>query len=135
MVKIKGPPLIRGGFFNSINGQFAVWLQPHPLSCSLMCKLMAGITIKQHDITDCGAACLAYVASHYKIQMPIARIRQYAGTDKKGTNVLGLLEAAQKLGFGAKGVRGDFDSLFKIPKPTIAHVVVKDVLHHYILIY
>ncbi len=96
---------------------------------------MAGITIKQHDITDCGAACLASVASHYRLQMPIARIRQYAGTDKKGTNVLGLLEAAQKLGFGAKGVRGDFDSLFKIPKPTIAHVVVKDVLHHYIVIY
>lgn len=96
---------------------------------------MAKITIKQHDITDCGAACLASIAAHYQLQIPIARIRQYAGTDKKGTNVLGLLEAAEKLGFEAKGVRGDFESLFKIPKPTIAHVIVKEVLHHYVVIY
>ncbi len=51
---------------------------------------MAKTTIKQHDITDCGAACLASIAAYYQLQIPIARIRQYAGTDKKGTNVLGL---------------------------------------------
>ncbi|APY11048.1 peptidase C39 [Seonamhaeicola sp. S2-3] len=96
---------------------------------------MAKITIKQHDITDCGAACLASIAAYYNLQIPIARIRQYAGTDKKGTNVLGLLEAAQKLGFEAKGVRGDFESLFKIPKPAIAHIIVKERLHHYVVIY
>ncbi len=94
---------------------------------------MAKVTIKQHDITDCGAACLASIA--YDLQIPIARIRQYAGTDKKGTNVLGLLEAAEKLGFEAKGVRGDFDSLFKIPKPSIAHVIVNQKLQHYVVIY
>ena len=96
---------------------------------------MAKTTVKQHDITDCGAACLASIAANYNLQIPIARIRQYAGTDKKGTNVFGLLEAAEKLGFEAKGVRGDFDSLFKIPKPSIAHVIVKEVLHHYVVIY
>ena len=96
---------------------------------------MAKITIKQHDITDCGAACLASISVHYKLQLPISRIRQYAGTDKKGTNVLGLIEAAEKLGFGAKGVRGELDSLFKIPKPAIAHIIVKEQLHHYVVIY
>ena len=96
---------------------------------------MAKIKIKQHDITDCGAACLASIAAHYHLQIPIARIRQYASTDKKGTNVLGLIEAAEKLAFEAKGVRGDFDSLFKIPKPAIAHVVVNKVLQHYVVIY
>ena len=96
---------------------------------------MAKTTIKQHDITDCGAACLASISAHYKLEIPIARIRQYAGTDKKGTNVLGLIEAAQKLGFEAKGVRGDFDSIFKIPKPAIAHVIVKEHLQHYVVIY
>lgn len=96
---------------------------------------MAKTTIKQHDITDCGAACLASIAAHYNLQIPIARIRQYAGTDKKGTNVLGVIEAAQKLGFEAKGVRGELDSLFKIPKPAIAHIIVKEHLHHYVVIY
>ena len=96
---------------------------------------MAKINIKQHDITDCGAACLASISAHYNLQLPIARIRQYAGTDKKGTNVLGMLEAAEKLGFEAKGVRGELDSLFKIPKPAIAHIIVKKQLHHYVVIY
>ncbi len=96
---------------------------------------MSNIKIKQHDITDCGAACLASITSHYKLEIPIARIRQFAGTDKKGTNVLGLIEAAQKLGLEAKGVRGDFDSLFKIPKPAIAHIIVKERLQHYVVIY
>ena len=96
---------------------------------------MAKKIIKQHDITDCGAACLASIAAHYQLHFPIARIRQYAGTDKKGTNVFGLIKAAEKLGFDAKGVRGDFESLFQIPKPAIAHVIVKGRLHHYLVIY
>lgn len=78
--------------------------------------------IKQHDITDCGAACLASVAAHYQLRVPIARIRQYANTDKRGTNVLGMIEAANKLGFEAKGVKGAPENLFKIPLPAIAHV-------------
>ena len=96
---------------------------------------MSKVTIKQHDITDCGAACLASISAYYNFEVPLSRIRQYAGTDKKGTNVLGLLEAAKKLGFEAKGVRGDLDSLFKIPKPTIAHIIVRNQLQHYVVIY
>lgn len=96
---------------------------------------MPKTTIKQHDITDCGAACLASVAAHFRLELPIARIRQYAGTDKKGTNILGLLEAANKLGLEAKGVKGNRESLSKIPLPAIAHVVVKEVLEHYVVIY
>jgi ATP-binding cassette, subfamily C, bacteriocin exporter len=91
--------------------------------------------IKQRDITDCGAACLASIAAHYELQLPVARIRQLASTDKKGTNVLGMIEASEKIGFQAKGVKGPFESLFKIPKPAIAHVIIKEVLHHYVVIY
>lgn len=91
--------------------------------------------IKQRDITDCGAACIASVAAHYKLKLPVAKIRQYASTDTKGTNVLGLIEAATKLGFEAKGVKGTLDSLSKIPLPAIAHVIVKEHLHHYVVIY
>lgn len=93
------------------------------------------ITFKQRDLTDCGAACLASVAKYYGYGLPLSRIRQYASTDKKGTNVLGMVEAAEKLGFSAKGVKGTFESLFNIPKPAIAHVIVKEVLHHYVVIY
>lgn len=93
------------------------------------------IKIKQHDITDCGAACLASIAAHYGLKYPISRIRQYAFTDKKGTNILGVIEAAKKLGLEAKGVKGPFECLAEIPKPTIAHVVVNKVLQHFVVIY
>ena len=93
------------------------------------------IKIKQHDITDCGAACLASIAAHYGLKLPISRIRQYAFTDKKGTNILGIIEAAKKLGLEAKGVKGPFECLTEIPKPAIAHVVVKEVLQHFVVIY
>lgn len=95
-----------------------------------------GIKIKQHDITDCGAACLASICAHYGLRFPVARIRQYAFTDQKGTNVLGLIEAANKLGLSAKGVRGLFEALQIVPKPTIAHVIVhQQQLQHFVVIY
>jgi len=96
---------------------------------------MASIKIKQHDIKDCGAACLASIGNYYKVNLPIARIRQYAHTDKRGTNVLGIIEAAEKMGFTAKGVKGGLDSLDKIPLPAIAHVVLQQQLQHYVVIY
>jgi len=94
-----------------------------------------GVKIKQHDITDCGAACLASISAHYGLRYPLSRIRQYAFTDKKGTNILGLIEAANRLGFSAKGVRAKPESLKLIPKPTIAHIIVKEVLQHFVVIY
>lgn len=97
--------------------------------------LKKSIKIKQHDITDCGAACLASVCAHYGLQFPVARIRQYAFTDQKGTNVLGLIEAANKLGLSAKGVKAKFEALQIVPKPTIAHVIVHEQLQHFVVVY
>ncbi|MFT4203860.1 MAG: peptidase domain-containing ABC transporter [Chitinophagaceae bacterium] len=93
------------------------------------------IKVRQRDITDCGAACLASIAAYYQLQLPVSRIRQYAGTDKRGTNVLGLIEAANHLGFQAKGAKGALDSLAKVPLPAIVHVVLKNQLHHYLVLY
>ena len=81
------------------------------------------IKVKQHDITDCGAACLASVAAYYKLMIPVSRIRQLAGTDQKGTNAWGMVKAAEKIGFSAKGVKGGIDALPDVPIPAIAHVV------------
>ncbi|RZL54210.1 MAG: peptidase C39, partial [Pedobacter sp.] len=109
-------------FFSSVKSKF------------LSNKQAKRTIIKQHDVTDCGAACLASIAIHYGLDMPIARIRQYASTDKKGTNVLGLIEAATRLGFSAKGVKADYDNLFSIPLPVIAHVIQNN-LPHYVVLY
>ena len=88
------------------------------------------VLIKQRDITDCGAACLASVAAHYKLKLPVSKIRQMAGTDQKGTNALGMLEAAEKIGLTGKGVKGDMEALPTAPVPCVAHVILKNQLHH-----
>jgi ATP-binding cassette subfamily B protein len=93
------------------------------------------IKVKQRDITDCGAACLASVAAHYKLLLPVSRIRQIAGTDRKGTNAWGLVKAAEQMGFSAKGVKGNAEALSEVPVPAIAHVIINKVLHHYVVLY
>ena len=92
--------------------------------------------VKQHDITDCGAACLATVSKQYGLKVPVSRIREVAGTDKKGTNMNGLVKAAEQLGFSAKGVKGDQKALFSdFPLPAIAHVIIDGNLLHYVVIH
>ncbi len=92
-------------------------------------------SVKQHDITDCGAACLASISGYYGLNMPVSRIRQLASTDRKGTNILGMIEAAEKMGFAAKGVKGEKASLLHLPLPAIAHVIVGNALQHFVVIY
>ena len=92
--------------------------------------------IKQYDITDCGAACLATISKQYGLKIPITRIREVAGTDKQGTNAFGVVKAAEQLGFTAKGVKGDQEAFFSpYPLPCIAHVVVDGSLLHYVVIH
>ena len=91
--------------------------------------------VKQHDISDCGVACLVSVAAHYRLFVPISKVRQFTGTDKQGTNVLGLIEGAKKLSFDAKGVQCDMASLSHVPKPAIAHLLLENGLQHFVVIY
>lgn len=92
--------------------------------------------VKQHDITDCGAACLATISKQYGLNLSISKIREVAGTDKQGTNAYGMIKAAEQLGFSTKGVKGNQDAFFtEFPLPAIAHVVVDGSLLHYVVIH
>lgn len=92
--------------------------------------------VKQHDITDCGAACLATIAKQNGYRISISKIREVAGTDKQGTNAFGVIQAAEQLGFSAKGVKGNAEAFFsEFPLPCIAHVVVDGALLHYVVIH
>ena len=94
------------------------------------------VCVKQHDITDCAAACLATIAKQYGLKISISKVRQIAGTDRKGTNVLGIIKAAEKLGFTAKGVKGNQEAFFsKFPLPAIAHVIIDQKFFHYVVIH
>ena len=80
--------------------------------------------VKQHDITDCAAACLAMVCMYYKKEITITKLRDILGTDIKGTTLLGLENGAKRLGFDTRAIRVDKEGFkSKYTLPTIAHVI------------
>ena len=97
--------------------------------------------IKQHDATDCAAACMAMVCLHYKKETTITKLRDMMGTDLKGTNLkgtnlIGLSICAEKLGFMSQAVRVDKEGfLSKYTLPAIANVVTKEGLSHFVVVF
>lgn len=91
--------------------------------------------IKQFDENDCGAACLAMIASHFGSYLSITKIREIAGTDTQGTSLKGMLEAAKKLNLDAKAVKGN-EQIFskKFPVPLIAHLQYQNGSNHFVVI-
>ena len=92
--------------------------------------------VKQHDVMDCAAACLAMVCLHYKKETTITKLRDMMGTDLKGTNLIGLKKCCDELGFASQAVRVDKEGfLSKYTLPCIANVVTKEGLSHFVVIF
>jgi ATP-binding cassette subfamily B protein len=94
-----------------------------------------GIQVKQRDVSDCGPACLASVAAYFGLYIPVSRIRKYAGTDKQGTSLRGLIEAAEQFNFQARGAKAAGIALSGIPVPAIFHLVLENGLQHFVVVY
>ncbi|MEH2068204.1 MAG: peptidase domain-containing ABC transporter [Nostoc sp.] len=80
--------------------------------------------VAQHSEEDCGAACLASVAKHYRRNFTLNRIREAVGTGQLGTTLLGLRRGAEALGFNARSVRASneiLDKMSQAPLPAIIH--------------
>ena len=54
---------------------------------------------QQHDQSDCGVACLLSIIQYYEGSNNLEKLRELSGTTKQGTTLLGLYQAANKLGF------------------------------------
>src|SRR3954453_18581023 len=91
--------------------------------------------VRQNDQSDCGAAALAMIALHHRIPVGLQQIRDLAGTDRIGTNLLGLVQAAETLGFSAQGVKGPYEALARVPLPAIMHVQDEPGLGHFVVLY
>ena len=92
--------------------------------------------VRQHDTTDCAAACLAMVCLHYKKEITITRLRDMMGTDLKGTNLLGLQKAANELGFTTAAVRVDRENfLSDFSLPCIAQEITDQGLTHFVVVF
>lgn len=82
--------------------------------------------IRQHDITDCAAACIASIARHYGTAVPISLLREVSGTSHAGTSIKGILDACRSIGFRATAYKSDeknLDGLYGLAEPVILHVI------------
>lgn len=77
---------------------------------------------KQPDEKDCGPTCLRIIAKYYKKIIPLQTIRQLSETTREGSSLLGLSDAAEKIGFKTLGVKINFETLVEeVPMPCIVH--------------
>ncbi|MDG1146504.1 MAG: cysteine peptidase family C39 domain-containing protein, partial [Flavobacteriales bacterium] len=89
----------------------------------------------QHDQSDCGVACLLSVVKFYSGSNTLENLRDLSGTDTQGTTLLGLYQAANKIGFNASGCEADVTSLINHKRPVILHVIIDGKLNHYVVFY
>lgn len=73
------------------------------------------------DEMDCGATCLRIIFKYYGKLVSIHKIRKLCQTTKSGVNLLGISEAAEKLGFRTYGVRLSLEQLKEVELPCILH--------------
>ncbi len=77
--------------------------------------------VRQHDQTDCGAACLAMISKFYGVETTLGRLRDLVNVTREGTTMLAVAEGAQKLGYLTQGMLASRHYLEKFPLPAIAH--------------
>jgi len=76
----------------------------------------------QTDAMTCGPTCLRIVAAYYEKSYSLADLVQLSHTDREGSSLLGLSNAAEKIGFRTLGAKVHFSKLAEdAPFPCIAH--------------
>lgn len=96
--------------------------------------------ILQHDERDCGAACLASIAGYYGLKKPLSFFRELTKTDRCGTNLYGLVDAAQTIGLRAEALSGTPEELMdgiqagQIRFPFIAHIRSDQDMLHFVVV-
>ncbi|MDR3046830.1 MAG: peptidase domain-containing ABC transporter, partial [Bacteroidales bacterium] len=75
----------------------------------------------QHDAMDCGATCLRMIAKYYGKNYSLETLRERTYITREGVSMLGISEAAEKIGLHTLGIRASFDKLLEAPTPFIVH--------------
>ncbi len=76
---------------------------------------------KQPDQMDCGPSCLRMIAKFHGRSFSIQTLRQLCEINKDGVSLLGLSDAAEKIGFQTIGTKLELSDLKEIELPCILH--------------
>lgn len=90
----------------------------------------------QHDSTDCGVACLHSLALFYGSRISMENLRELSGTNRLGTTLLGLSQAADAIGLEAKGLEAEsVEDLKGFNQKAILHILTDERRSHYVIFY
>lgn len=98
-------------------------------------KYIKGTHVRQHGEYSCGLACLASIVKYHEGEIRQEQLRHISGTTLRGTTILGLYQAANKIGFDAEGYEADIENLKKIESPVVLHVILDNKLQHFVVCY
>ncbi|TAE33514.1 MAG: peptidase domain-containing ABC transporter [Cytophagales bacterium] len=77
---------------------------------------------QQPDTMDCGPTCLRMIAKHYGRSYTMPYLREITEIGKDGVSLLGIAQAAERVGFRTLAVRIPFSRLAaEAPMPCIVH--------------
>lgn len=85
----------------------------------------------QLDSQDCGPTCLKIIAKYYNVVFSLKSLKKICQTTLSGTNLTGLSEAAEQMGFRSLKVKLPLDDLVNAPLPCILYWNNK----HYVVLY
>jgi ABC-type bacteriocin/lantibiotic exporter with double-glycine peptidase domain len=91
--------------------------------------------VKQHGEYSCGLACLASITNYYGGSITQQELMRSSGTTLNGTSMLGLYQAATKIGFEARGFEAEISHLKELKEPVILHVIIDEKREHFIVCY
>ena len=77
--------------------------------------------IKQHDAMQCGIASLAMVCSHFGKQYSMEYLSRVCYATHEGVSLLGITQAAQKLGLESLSTKTTVEGILQAPLPCILH--------------
>lgn len=75
----------------------------------------------QHDVMDCGPTCLRMVSAFYGKRYSLEGLREKSFITREGVSMLGISEAAEKIGFRSICVQVSYEKLKEAPLPCIVH--------------
>jgi ATP-binding cassette subfamily B protein len=88
---------------------------------------------KHHDQSDCGVVCLQTILKYYNSNYSLEKLREYSGTTKQGTTMLGLMQCGNKIGLEIKGYESTVEVLKENKIPAILHTLFEEKLQHFII--
>jgi ATP-binding cassette, subfamily B, bacterial len=77
--------------------------------------------IPQHNMMDCGPACLAMISAAYGKKYSLQYLRDHSFISRDGVSMQGIIEAADKIGFKTVPVKMTLEKLADMHMPCILH--------------